>query len=169
MHIYRVAFASVLALVLATGCVIRPNEVLSNKQMVDLLVDLHAAEGIIQAAAMTYGHDEEVNNYYAMVLEKHGVTQAEFDSSLVWYTANPAYFQSVYPKVMKRLQARLDTETARLELMQKGLDARKEKLQIGFSEEFLLPDVMSYVDSIFAQAERQLAMDTAWEPPLPHF
>ena len=39
------------------------------------------------------------------MLEKHGTTQAEFDSSLVWYTAHPQLFDKIYPKVIARLSA----------------------------------------------------------------
>lgn len=102
-----------LALLLSS-CTMRPSSVLSNRKMVNILVDLHTAEGVLQAGGYNYGHDDDVNGYYAVILEQHGVTQAEFDSSIVWYTIHPQFFQRVYPKVMKRLQERYDTETALL-------------------------------------------------------
>lgn len=98
--------------VLLMGCTIRPSSVLSNKQMVDVLVDLHRAEGTLQVAGYNYGHDEDVKVYYAMVLDKHGITQAQFDSSVVWYTEHPSYFQSVYPKVLSRLEEEYDAADA---------------------------------------------------------
>jgi len=103
-----------LALALAaTSCAIRPDDVLPNRTMVRVLVDLHRTEGILQTAGYNYGHEADVMQYYQVVLERNGVTQAEFDSSLVWYTDHPAYFTRVYPKVRKELQRLYDEEQAK--------------------------------------------------------
>ena len=42
------------------------------------------------------------------MLEKHGITQSQFDSSLVWYTAHPVFFDKIYPKVQAELKAEHD-------------------------------------------------------------
>ena len=94
--------------------------------MTELLVDIHTTEGVMQVAGYNYGHDNEVKAIYAKVLEKHGVTQAQFDSSIVWYTDHPQYFQRVYPKVIKQLQQRHDDETKRLTALDEEL---KQALQ----------------------------------------
>ena len=70
--------------------------------MQSVLYDLHRAEAIIQVSSMAFGHDEETAKYYQVVLDKHGITKAEFDSSLVWYTNHPQRFNKIYPKIMKR-------------------------------------------------------------------
>lgn len=88
------------------GC--RPDGVLSNKEMRDVLYDLHRMDGALQTAGYNYGHDEEVSAYYQSVLDSHGITQAQFDSSLVWFTDNPQIFNKIYPKVVARLQADFD-------------------------------------------------------------
>lgn len=90
------------------GC--RPHNVLSNREMRDLLYDLHRVDGAMQVAGYNYGHNEELASYYQSVLNKHGVTQAQFDSSLVWYTDNPQIFNKIYPNVIERLQADFDRE-----------------------------------------------------------
>ena len=69
-----------------------------------VLVDLHKTDALIQIAGLQYGHEEAKNYYYAQVLDKHGITQAQFDSSIVWYTAHPQLFDKIYPKVLKQLQ-----------------------------------------------------------------
>ncbi|MCQ2311219.1 MAG: DUF4296 domain-containing protein [Paludibacteraceae bacterium] len=106
MRRYCYIICGLLVVVLLVGC--RPRGVLSPKQMEDLFVDLHTADGILQEAGYNYGHDEALRGYYEAVLEEHGVTQAQFDSSLVWYTANPTIFDKIYPKVINRLQEQLD-------------------------------------------------------------
>lgn len=102
------------------GC--RPRHVLSNKQMRDVLYDIHRTDGAIQVAGYTHGHNQELAAYYKSVLDKHGVTQAQFDSSLVWFTDNPQIFNKIYPNVIQRLQADMDREEALR-------DARLEKMR----------------------------------------
>ena len=100
----------ILCILLAVvGC--RPRGVLSNREMRDVLYDLHRADGAIQVAGYNYSHDQELAGYYKNVLDKHGITQAQFDSSLVWYTNNPQIFNKIYPKVLERLEADLAVET----------------------------------------------------------
>lgn len=77
--------------------------------MEQLLYDLHKTDGVISVRELNYNHDEELKRYYQTTLAKHGVTQAQFDSSLVWYTDNPKRFNKIYPAVIKRLQAELDS------------------------------------------------------------
>ena len=98
----------VCVLLAIVGC--RPRGVLSNREMREVLYDLHRADGAIQVAGYNYSHDQEVAGYYKDVLDKHGITQAEFDSSLVWFTDNPQIFNKIYPKVITRLEADLEVE-----------------------------------------------------------
>lgn len=77
--------------------------------MVSILCDLHKTDGIVFVMGCNYNRDEDLRLYYAATLEKHGVTQAQFDSSLVWYTDNPKRFNKIYPVVVSRLQAEYDS------------------------------------------------------------
>ena len=65
------------------------------------MIDLHKTDALLQVCGMQYGHDEEEDMYYAAILAKHSITQAQFDSSLVWYTKHPQLFDKIYPKVLK--------------------------------------------------------------------
>lgn len=97
------------------GC--RPRGVLSTKEMEDILYDLHRAEGVVYTLGWNYNDEEAMAVCYRVVLEQHSVTQAQFDSSLVWYTDNPNVFDKIYPKVLDRLQADLDAlQSAPIEL-----------------------------------------------------
>jgi len=104
MYRTRTIWIVFLSLVLLglTGC--RPKGILHSGEMRAILADLHKADGMIQVSGMAFGHDDAVDIYYAQVLEKHGVTQAQFDSSIVWYTAHPVLFDKIYPKVRADLQ-----------------------------------------------------------------
>lgn len=96
-----------LLALLLPSCTFRPNNVLSKKKMEQVLYDLHKADGVVSVEGLN-NKDEELKRIYKTTLDKHHVTQAQFDSSLVWYTDNPKRFNKIYPAVLKRLQADLD-------------------------------------------------------------
>ena len=82
-----------------------PSEYIQPDDMEDLIYDNHLAQGIAEQQV------EGTNDYnrrltFEMVLKKHGVTQAEFDSSLVYYYTRADRFQEIY----KRVQTRLNKE-----------------------------------------------------------
>ena len=103
----HIIFLSLCTLcLLATGC--RPRGILHSWEMRSLLVDLHKTDAILQVSGVDHNSPEIKAIYYAEILEEHGVTQAEFDSSLVWYTNHPQLFDKIYPKVLKDLKAEED-------------------------------------------------------------
>ncbi len=83
----------------------RPKGILHSWEMRKVLIDLHKADALLQIHGLSQASPEDKALYYAQVLEKNGVTQAQFDSSLVWYTAHPQLFDKIYPKVLADLQA----------------------------------------------------------------
>lgn len=120
----RIGFILALALALV-GC--RPRGVLSQQQMVDIAFDLHKAE----AVASHYGYyssEEDLSHLNYNVLARHGVTQAVWDSSMVWYTAHPKRYQKIYPKVMERFEKELAL-----------LDERAERERLARDGEAALP------------------------------
>ena len=142
------------ALVCFTAC--RPRGVLSSRQMRNVMYDLHRADAIIQVKGYNYGHDEDIAKYYQVVLDKHHVTKAEFDSSLVWYTDHPQLFTRIYPKIMKRCQHEMEYWGA-LESEAKANNVPKRELppiedvmktvQQGF-EICLLPDSITEIPQV---------------------
>ena len=115
-------------LLAVVGC--RPRGVLSNRAMRDVLYDLHRVDGALQTAGYNYSHDQEVAGYYKNVLDKHGITQAQFDSSLVWYTDNPQIFNKIYPKVLERLEADFEREKQLREVNRDKRLATKRQKQL---------------------------------------
>ena len=82
-----------------------PSKYIQPDDMEDLIYDFHLAQGI---AVQQEGNDE-YNRRLALelVLKDHGYTQAEFDSSLVYYYTRADRFQEIY----KNVQLRLDKES----------------------------------------------------------
>ncbi len=69
-----------------------------------LLYDYHMALAMARAAKDSTEYKEHL--YANAALMKHGVTQAEFDSSLIWYATHTEKLYNIY----ERLQKRLDKE-----------------------------------------------------------
>lgn len=94
----------VLALVALCITACRPKGILHSRQMRDVIIDLHKTEALMDEKGISRNNTEARSLYYAQVLEKHGITQSQFDSSLVWYTAHPQLFDKIYPRVLAQLE-----------------------------------------------------------------
>ena len=97
----------VVSILMLSGC--RPKGILSSRQMRNVIIDLHKTEALMDESGLSRYNSEVRSVYYAQVLEKHGITQSQFDSSLVWYTAHPQLFDKIYPKVLKSLEEEQET------------------------------------------------------------
>lgn len=93
-----------LAVLLMAGCKPGvPKEYIQPDDMEDILYDYHVADGMAYAE----GAYDELNfrrkAYRDAALRKHGVTEAEFDSSLVYYYRHTERLHDIYSKLSKRL------------------------------------------------------------------
>jgi hypothetical protein len=69
--------------------------------MEDLIYDYHVAQGIAMQQDGSQDYNRRLN--FELVLKKHGLTQAQFDSSLVYYYTRADRFQEIYKHVQERL------------------------------------------------------------------
>jgi len=81
--------------------------ILSEKQMVEMLLDTHLADALlfVENSPSNVKSDKGLF-YYPSILEKYGITKAQMDSSVVWYMRNPAAYARIYQKVVKDLEQR---------------------------------------------------------------
>jgi len=82
-----------------------PSEYIQPDKMEDILVDYHMARAIGEEAMSNNGTEYYIQEVYIdAVLKKHGVTRAEFDSSLVYYYTRADRFEEIYKRVASRLE-----------------------------------------------------------------
>lgn len=94
-------------LLLGTACNSRPDGVLSEGKMADVLADLTLVESLSGSQAATAGRSDSVAKVYRQsIMAKHGVTEAEFDSTLNWYGHHMEEYEALYTTVDKRLEDR---------------------------------------------------------------
>lgn len=92
--------------------------VLGEEDMAQLMADIHEAEGVMDQNYSIYRTDSTRMRLRQAVYAKHGVTQAEMDSSLAWYGYNIDKYTNVYDRVLEILDKRL-----------KGVRAQGSELQ----------------------------------------
>ena len=97
-----------LVIILAVGMVIFsackptvPSRYLQPDEMEDLMYDYFVSRGIVDTK---HGMSDYQNRYnIEAVLRKHGLTQAEFDSSLVYYYNHMEEMNVIFTNIQKRL------------------------------------------------------------------
>lgn len=98
----------IAALVLMfTSCDRTPDHVIKPKEMAALLADIHKGEGVIDLQSSHYRNDSAKKVLRQSIFISHGVTQEDFDTSLVWYGHNMDSYKEVYEMVIKQLEDEL--------------------------------------------------------------
>lgn len=97
---------ALLAFCLTACQVKRPKDVLPDAKMENVLYDYHIAKAM--GEEVPYNESYKRLLYVESVYKKYGITQAVFDSSMVWYARNPEILTKVYEKVNLRLKAERD-------------------------------------------------------------
>ena len=96
-------------MLIIVGCEVkRPKDVIAPEILEDILYDYHLAQIMANDAS---GLQYKKKLYTEYVFRKHGYTQQEFDSSMVWYARNPKHMFDLYSS----LQERIDAEVAALD------------------------------------------------------
>lgn len=99
-------FAGLMAFVVMLSCSKAPNGILPEKKMKEVLIDMHLAEAMINSDYKEYNTNEKKKALYQSVFDKHGIAEADYDSSLVWYGRNLDVYMQVYDGVLAELNAR---------------------------------------------------------------
>lgn len=110
----------VLAVSMLAGCRLkRPDTVIPPKKMEALLYDYHTAQALAMKLPTSERYKRDL--MYNYVFDKHGVTQEQLDTSLVWYTRNPREFAKIYAKLSLKVDKdRQDAEHRRERIEKKS-------------------------------------------------
>jgi hypothetical protein len=89
-------------LMMAVGCKPQvPSEYIQPDELEDMLYEYHVAEAMARNSSENV--DYKQTEYFLAVLEKHHVTEADFDSSLVYYYSHAERLKDIYLSVHERL------------------------------------------------------------------
>lgn len=79
-------------------------EVLSPEKLEDVLVDMHLAEGVALSLPSDFKNVNAKTDLYTAVYEKHGITSAQFDSTISYYSYDLTTLTEVYDSVVVRIE-----------------------------------------------------------------
>lgn len=133
-----------------------PGKYLQPDEMADILYDYHLAEGITDCNQN--GRDSvALRAFRTSILNHHGVTEAEFDSSMVYYTRHTQLLEDVY----KKLADRFNGESVALGGESAGMDGSFASSDTAN----VWRQASAFVLSPYAATNRltfELKADTAW-------
>ena len=89
---------------LLASCRSQPDYVIDKDRMVDLMIDVHKTEAVINLNYSSYPTDEKKRAMRKAVYMRHNITEAEFDSSMIWYGHHLDVYMEIYDEVIKRLK-----------------------------------------------------------------
>lgn len=98
----RWSFIILVACSVVSCKVKRPETVMSDDKMEAVLYDYHIAKAM--GEQVPYNESYKRILYVEHVYKKHGITEAQFDSSMVWFARNPEVLRDIYERVNKRLK-----------------------------------------------------------------
>lgn len=100
---HSVFVALLLVISLLVSCENRPKQVLSDEKMEAVMLDLFLFEGAANVKKIPVG-DTLRAHYYNQILAKHGITLAQYDSSLVWYMNKPKTYEKIHQQLQQKLE-----------------------------------------------------------------
>lgn len=102
-RVFRNFFLSVCVVLLTGACKPGvPSGVIPPSTLEDLLYDYHVAQAMAETGRDSM--NQKRYGYVRAVLDKYGVTEAEFDSTMVWYSAHSVYLNDIYKHLKERFE-----------------------------------------------------------------
>lgn len=80
-----------------------PEKYIQPDDMEDILYEYHLSQSLATVKMNTDSVAYYKNMYYRSILENHGVTEAEFDSSLVYYYTHAYRLHDIYRNISERM------------------------------------------------------------------
>jgi hypothetical protein len=72
-----------------------------DNKLVKILADIHISDAVVMSSEFYNLYDrKDTIQYYEDVLQKYGVSRADFDSTIHWYAGYPAKYDKLYEKVL---------------------------------------------------------------------
>lgn len=92
-----------LSFICIVSCSKTPSDVISEKEMINLMIDIHKAEAFMDINSTDFQTDSQKMILKQSIMEKHNVDLEKFNKSLDWYAHNLEIYNGVYEKVLINL------------------------------------------------------------------
>ena len=102
LHILPLMFVAFVIATILGSCRNGANDmVISEDEMEDVLYDYHIVDGIIRTSSLD---SVTTKSYIESVFNKHGITRAEFDSSMIYYMRHADIMEGIYKRIYTRIE-----------------------------------------------------------------
>ena len=139
---------------LLTACS-KPKEVLNRKQMENLMYDIYLVEALIEQDYQNFNTPEKKEALINEVFKKHKIIQAQWDTSLAWYSDRVNIYLRMNDSVRSRLKLREDVLSKQLIAQNNSQQAITEQL---YSKSFI-PSVYGF-DTYFPPLGFKFKLDS---------
>lgn len=102
----RYILTTFVVIMILCGCVRRPSGVLSDNVMAGIVADMELSEAYLQIYSIDGDNESNRERMITGVLEKHGVSREEFDTTMAWYGRNVDAYYKLEDKVNRKLASR---------------------------------------------------------------
>lgn len=105
-----------LILVAFASCLKRPDGVRSDREMLPVVTDMSLADSYLRSVSGNSPEEREAMISY--ILDKYGMSRADYDSTMIWYARNADAYYEFSEKVDKELgkrQKKLTGASAQIE------------------------------------------------------
>ena len=104
----RLRIYGILMLIcVAASCSRVPKHIISEKKLRAVLYDMQIAEALVETKNEQFRTNDERQVVYNSVFAKHNISQALYDSSLVWYGKNMDLYMRIYKLVLKDVNEKI--------------------------------------------------------------
>lgn len=107
------------ALLIASGCLqkknIRGDAFVEKEVLVEMLVDIHLAEGISNDRKFHRRFEADSVDMLGPIMQKYGVPREKFDTTMYTYSRYPELMDELYNEVLIRLNVMLDENDQEVE------------------------------------------------------
>ena len=98
---------AIVLVMLLFSCETKPKFIIPEDEMIDILVDIHISDGILNTESFPYDNlPLRPENFYKNVLAKYQIDRPTFDSALSQYSQNRTLYIAMYDKVIEKLRTR---------------------------------------------------------------
>lgn len=112
--------ASLFGVMLISSCVRRPSGILSDSKMAPIIADITLAEAYAKETGDAGQNNREA--FLEYILRKHGVSHAQFDSTMAWYGRNSDAYYEMCDLVENELVARRRKTEGRTSIEEESSD-----------------------------------------------
>jgi len=110
------------------GSIYKPDDLIGNKKMVNILYDLHLSESLSHYYKGNNRKNQNGNkdkktyfsskDFYKDILDKYEISDSTLSTSILYYSSFPKKYEKIYAQVSERIEMNLESVKAKNKLLE---------------------------------------------------